>query len=361
MHVGEVALDHVDADDASEDVLGNRLEPHEVSAIRTTELIPRAAKAAGRKPMDEPGRPCHFPVMVGSRASNPRAVAMSVLRRLSLAAVILCLSFPAAAGRGALARSRAPVWEVFALRYATIPGFPVRYLVAGADTTRKLDIAMMFWLLKGPGGRRVLFDAGFYRQKFIHSWKPAGFVRPSDAVERFGIAPDSVTDVVVSHVHWDHLDGADLFPNARVWIQRAEYEYYVGADGMPLHPAIDTLDADMLAKLHQSGRVELVEGDGREILPGVTAYTGGKHTYASQYVSVHTAKGTVVLASDNVYLYENLDHHVPIAQTLDAKSNLAAQDRMKKIASARRLIVPGHDPAALERFPSVGPDVVKIE
>ena len=124
---------------------------------------------------------------------------------------------------------------------------------------------------------------------------------------------------------------------------------------------IDTLDADMLAKLHQSGRVELVEGDGREILPGVTAYTGGKHTYASQYVSVHTAKGTVVLASDNVYLYENLDHHVPIAQTLDAKSNLAAQDRMKKIASARRLIVPGHDPAALERFPSVGPDVVKIE
>src|SRR5437667_4721521 len=104
--------------------------------------------------MDEPGRPCHFPVMVGSRASNPRVVAMSVLRRLSLAAVILCLSFPAAAERGALARSRAPVWEVFALRYATIPGFPVRYLVCRLLLEKKNDIAMRVWLLKGPCGRR---------------------------------------------------------------------------------------------------------------------------------------------------------------------------------------------------------------
>ena len=285
---------------------------------------------------------------------------MSALPRLLLAAVTVCLPLAATGARGARAAPHAPVWEVYALRYATIPGFPVRHLVAGADTTRTLDIAMMFWLLKGPNGRRALVDAGFHRQKFIDAWKPADFIRPSEALERFGISPDSVTDVVISHVHWDHLDGADLFPNARIWIQRAEYEYYVGANGTPLHPAIDTLDAEMLWTLNRAGRVKLA-GDGQEILPGVTVYTGGKHTYASQYVGVRAAKGRVVLASDNVYLYENLDHHVPIAQTLDSKSNLAAQDRMKKIASAPRLIVPGHDPAVFERFPRAGPGVVKIE
>ncbi len=290
-----------------------------------------------------------------------RSRAAGALRGLALAAMIAAGGLAAGWGRAAAAAPRAALWQVYALRYATLPGFPVHDLVAGADTTRKTDIAMMFWLLEGPGGRRVLVDAGFYRQQFLDSWKPADFVRPSELVRRFGIAPDSITDVIISHVHWDHLDGADLFPNASVWIQRAEYEYYVGAHGVPLHDAIDTVDAEMLAKLEEAGRVHLVEGDGQEILPGVTAYTGGKHTYASQYLGVRTSKGTVVVASDNVYLYENLDKHAPIAQTLDARSNLAAQDRMRKIASAPRLIVPGHDPAVFQRFRSTGPGIVKIE
>jgi len=52
---------------------------------------------------------------------------------------------------------------------------------------------------------------------------------------------------------------------------------------------------------------------------------------------------------------------VPIAQTLDATANLAAQDRMKRIASDPRLIVPGHDPAVFQRFHGDAPDVVRIE
>ena len=261
----------------------------------------------------------------------------------------------------ATAAPRPPVWQVFALRYATVHAFPVAELVAGADTARTTDIAMMFWLLEGPRGRKVLVDAGFYRQKFLDSWKPADFVRPSEVVRRFGIAPDSVTDIIVSHIHWDHVDGADLFPNARIWIQRQEYEYYVGAGGLPAHDAIDTTDAKMLAGLDAAGRVHLVEGDAREILPGLTAYTGGKHTFASQYVGVHTANGTVVVASDNCYLFENLEKHAAIAQTLDAASNLAAQERMRKLASAERLIVPGHDPAVFTRFHVVAPGVARIE
>jgi glyoxylase-like metal-dependent hydrolase (beta-lactamase superfamily II) len=277
----------------------------------------------------------------------------------SLLAMVCAMVLVAAARSPAAPRP--PEWRVYAIHYATLPGFPVHDLVTGADTTRTLDIAMMFWLLQEPGGRRVLVDAGFYRQKFLDSWKPADYRRPSDAVQSFGIPADSITDVIISHVHWDHLDGADLFPRARIWIQREEYAYYVGANGAPLHDAIDTTDAAMLADLNRAGRVRLVDGDAREILPGLTVYTGGKHTFASQYVGVHTAKATVVVASDNCYLYENLDFHRPIAQTLDSTSNLAAQERMKKLASDRRLIVPGHDPAVFTRFHAVAPGIVAIE
>jgi glyoxylase-like metal-dependent hydrolase (beta-lactamase superfamily II) len=257
--------------------------------------------------------------------------------------------------------THATAWRIEAIRYATVHDFPVAALVTGADTTRRTDIAMMFWHLQGPAGRHVLLDAGFYRQKFLDDWKPANFVRPSEALAATGTPADSVTDIVVSHVHWDHLDGADLFPRARVWIQRAEYEYYVGANGQPLHSAIDTVDAEMLATLRRAGRVRLIAGDGVEILPGIRVYTGGKHTFASQYAGVRTAAGTVVLASDNLYLFENLERHRPIAQTLDSTSNLAAQERMKKIATAVRLIVPGHDPAVFERFPSARAGVARIE
>ena len=48
-------------------------------------------------------------------------------------------------------------------------------------------------------------------------------------------------------------------------------------------------------------------------------------------------------------------------QTLDAKSNLAAQDRMRKIAPKRQWIVPGHDPAVFQRFPSAGKGVAAIQ
>jgi len=281
---------------------------------------------------------------------SPRIVSMRAL----LSLVLALLAVPASAG------TKAPAWKIFAIRYATVPKFPVHELVAGADTSRTVDIAMMFWLLEGPDSRRVLVDAGFYRQKFLDDWKPADYRRPSDAASAAGVAADSVTDIIISHIHWDHLDGADLFPNARIWIQRDEYSHYVGDAGEALDAAIDSVDAAMLSGLNKAGRVQLVNGDAQEILPGIIAYTGGKHTFASQYVGVRTAKGTVVVASDNCYLYENLDKHRPIAQTLDAKSNLAAQDRMKKIASKAQWIVPGHDPAVFQRFPSAGPGVVAI-
>lgn len=252
-------------------------------------------------------------------------------------------------------------YEVFAIRYATIPGFPVEGLIKGADPARKMDIAMLVWLIRG-GGRNILVDSGFYRPQFFKNWKVKDFYRPDEAVAGAGVNAADITDVILTHAHWDHADGADLFPKAQIWIQKDEYAYYTGAAWQPggKHGGIEPDDVAFLLRANMRGRLHLVDGD-QEIVPGIRVYTGGRHTWQSQYVTVATKGGTVVLASDNMYLYENLDKHVPIAQTFDEQSNLAAQDRMKTLASDPRLIVPGHDPAVMTRFPKVFEGVVRIE
>ena len=254
-----------------------------------------------------------------------------------------------------------PVYEVYALRYATLPNFPVAELVAGADPARKLDIAMMIWLIRG-NGRNILVDSGFYHDRFFKDWQVKDFTKPSDTLKALDLKPEDITDVVITHMHWDHADGMDLFPNARIWIQKDELEYYAGQawQSKETHGGVDPEDVLTLVKLNTESRVGLVDGDAREIIPGITCYIGGKHTYQSQYVGVSTKAGIVVLASDNMYLYENLEKHVPIAATLDAASNLRAQDRMKQLASSK-LVIPGHDPAVMTRFPAVAPGVVKIQ
>jgi glyoxylase-like metal-dependent hydrolase (beta-lactamase superfamily II) len=255
-----------------------------------------------------------------------------------------------------------PEYEIYAIRYATLPGFPVSELVKGADPARKLDIAMMIWLVKG-NGRNILVDSGFYHERFFKDWQVKDFTKPSDTLSKLNLKPEDITDVVITHMHWDHADGMDLFPNARIWIQKDELEYYAGEawQSKNTHGGIDEDDVLTLVKLNTQGRVGLVHGDAQEIIPGVTCYTGGKHTYQSQYVGVNTAAGTVVLASDNMYLYENLERHAPIAATLDAASNLRAQDRMKEIAARPGLIVPGHDPVVFTKFPNPVPGVAKIQ
>ncbi len=121
-------------------------------------------------------------------------------------------------------------------------------------------------------------------------------------------------------MHWDHAGGIDLFPKARVWVQKDEYDYYTGEawQSPRTHGGIDADDVLEIVKRNTEGKVSFVRGDDDTSLSGVTFGVGGKHTFASQFVVVSTRPHTVVIASDNMYLYENMDAHAPIAQTLDA-------------------------------------------
>lgn len=260
-----------------------------------------------------------------------------------------------AAGLG-IAPGQAPRYSIQAIRYATIPQFPTHVLVAAAPRGERMDIAMVVWLIRGDG-RTILFDSGFHRQKWIDQFKVVDFVSPDEAVRAAGVDPAQVTDVIISHAHWDHMGGIDLFPKATIWIQKDEYEYYTGPAWQKggLHGGIDPEDVMNLVRLNLDGRVRLIDGDDVEILPGIRAYTGGRHTYASQYLRV-AGEPPYVLASDNCYLYRNIELHSPVATftPADTTANLAALDRMVSLAGSAERVIPGHDPLQFQRFPTQG-------
>ena len=247
-------------------------------------------------------------------------------------------------------------YRIDAIRYATVPDFPVSVLAVGAPEGETIDIAMAIWLIRA-NGRTILFDSGFHREKWFDLFDIADYIRPDSATRLAGVAPEEVTDIVVSHAHWDHMGGIDLFPEATIWIQEEEFRYYTGPAWQEggRHGGIDPDDILHLVRRNTAGTVRLIKGDAVEILPGITVYTGGRHTYASQYIQV-TGNPPYVLASDNCYLYRNLRQGLPVATftTEDRPANLDAQDRMVQLAGSAQRVVPGHDPEQFERFPSQG-------
>lgn len=262
----------------------------------------------------------------------------------------------------ALRASNTPEYSIQAIRYANSQGFPVAELVIGAPKDEKTDIAFVIWLIRG-GEHNILFDSGFHREKWFKEFPVAEFVRPDEAVKLAGIQPEEVTDIVISHAHWDHLGGIDLFPKATVWIQKEEFRYYTGEAWQPggNHGGIDPEDVQQLVKLNTEGRIRLVDGDNVEILPGIRAYTGARHTYASQYLRVE-GNPPFVLASDNCYLYRNLAEHKASATFSDADqpANIKNQARMIELAGSAERVVPGHDMLQFQKFPTQG-RVAKIK
>jgi glyoxylase-like metal-dependent hydrolase (beta-lactamase superfamily II) len=249
-----------------------------------------------------------------------------------------------------------PEYSIQAIRYAISPGFPLAGLVVGAPKGEKVDIAMVIWLIRG-GGRTILFDSGFHREKWLKNFPMTEYLRPDEAVKLAGVKPEEVTDIVISHAHWDHMGGIDLFPKANVWIQKDEYRYYTGDAWQPggNHGGIDPEDVKALLQVNTEGRLRLVDGDNVEILPGIRAYTGARHTYASQYFRIE-GNPTFVLASDNCYLYRNLAEHAASAtfSEADHAANIAAQARMIELAGSADRVVPGHDTLQFQKFPAEG-------
>ena len=262
-------------------------------------------------------------------------------------------------------RAQSPNYKVYAIRFAS-SAHPVAISVL-SDTgpnTDSISMAFSIWLIKGDNGKNILVDAGFLNGPEAKDFDLLGYIRPDSALAKVGLEAGQITDIILSHPHWDHIDGVGLFPNAHIWIQKEDYNYFVGASWASDSTSVyDKKDVRTMVELNMAHKVTLIDGDDKEILPDIRVYTGSRHTYNSQYAVVRTRSKSIVLASDNIWIYYSLEHMVPASKggTLDPAGYVRAMRRMKTLASSPKYIIPGHDAKVFTIFPLVAPGVVEIE
>lgn len=265
------------------------------------------------------------------------------------------------------ASAQAGKYEVYAIRFASLA---TRSAIADwalhGPATDSLDIDFIIWLIREKNGRNILVDAGFWRD--LQNAKDFGYtnyVRPDSMLEKLSLKGTDITDIILSHPHWDHIDGIDLFPNAHIWMQKDDYNYFAGGAWQKgaNHGGFVKKDVQKLVDLNLAGKLTLIDGDNKELFPGIKVYTGSKHTFNSQYVVVETGKDKIVLASDNIWIYYSLEYLSPpaVGGTLDTTAFINSMRRMKTLASDTRYIIPGHDAKIFSIFPAAAAGIARIK
>ena len=125
---------------------------------------------------------------------------------------------------------------------------------------------------------------------------------------------DMVDDVILTHLHYDHSGNFDRFPHAQFHLQEQELQYATGRymQYPHLQHAFELDDVCGLVRMNYSQRVRFYEGDD-EVRPGVHVHRTGGHSAGLQFVSVHTKRGWVVLASDSSHYYEHMESYRPFS------------------------------------------------
>ena len=265
-----------------------------------------------------------------------------------------------------IVNAQTPAYRVYALKFAgTSYPFTAADWADKGPKTESVKIDFMVWLIKG-NGKNILVDAGFLNDiDDAKDFKVIDYIRPDSALLKLGVKPGDITDIIFSHPHWDHIDGVSLFPNAHIWIQKEDFNYFVSTAWQKgqSNGGFAKRDVREMFDLNLAGKVTLVDGDNQELMPGIKVFTGSRHTYNSQYVLVETGTNKVVLASDNIWIYYNLEHLAPasIGGTLDPAGYVKAMQRMKTMVTDIKFIIPGHDAQVFSRFPQVLPGVVEIK
>lgn len=264
---------------------------------------------------------------------------------------------------GFTAFSQANNYEVYALKFATL-NFKIPVAMLAVGTTRKdsTNICYMVYVVKG-NNKTILVDAGFTETPPMYNMRAFTYIRPDSILKRININPNDITDIILTHPHWDHIGGIDLFPNVMLWMQEADFNYFVGAawqKGVD-NSGFNSKDVLKVIQKNIDKKLTLIKGDNVEIMPNIRVYTGSKHTYESQYVSVETGTNKVILASDNAWYYYNLTSLLSIPITFDQKAYIQNLKRMEMMVKDIDLIIPGHDPAVFSKFPKVADDVVRIK
>lgn len=242
-------------------------------------------------------------------------------------------------------------YQVYAVRYGTHSDRHAGLNFIGAEA-HDVPMPMDFfvWVIKGKD-RIFVVDTGFDPE--TGKKRQRDVVRPvAVGLQQSGLDLADVTDVIVTHMHYDHVGNHDLFPNARYHIQEKEMHFCTGACMCYPHlkHPFEVNDVQAMVRRIFEGRVVFHNGSS-EIVPGLSVHWVGGHSKGLQVVRVRTARGHVLLASDSSHYYANFEQRKPFPIVVDMEDVLRSYDTLYALASSPAHIIPGHDPLVIQRYP----------
>jgi glyoxylase-like metal-dependent hydrolase (beta-lactamase superfamily II) len=243
------------------------------------------------------------------------------------------------------------MYELHAIKYGELNARKRSDLFVGGDPhDGRIDMDYFLWVAIGPE-RVCVVDTGFGPE--VAARRGRRFIQsPVESLAILGVDAGEVDDVVITHMHFDHAGNFELFPNARFHVQDREMAFVTGRQMTHgfMRGAYEVDDVVRMVRAVYGDRVVFHDGDAA-IAPGLEIFLIGGHTRGLQAVRVATARGEVVLASDSSHYYENFEAGRVFSIVDSAAEVLEGYRRLIDLAARPELIVPGHDPLVMRRYP----------
>jgi len=242
-------------------------------------------------------------------------------------------------------------YEVYAIAYARHERGAAENFIGGDPHNAPMPLNYYVWVLRNAH-RTVVIDTGFDQRGA--KLRGRTITRPvPEGLKALDIDPATVTDVIITHMHYDHAGNDGLFPQARFHIQDKEMGFATGR--CMCHPGMnhpyEVEDVVAMVRRVFAGRVQFHDGDST-IFPGVSLHHIGGHARGLQAVRVMTRRGPVLLASDTAHHYAHLIER-RVFPTVDSVADVhAGYDRLHRLAPGIGHIIPGHDPLVTALYPA---------
>ncbi|MDG1852226.1 MAG: N-acyl homoserine lactonase family protein, partial [Gammaproteobacteria bacterium] len=241
-------------------------------------------------------------------------------------------------------------FEVYAIRYACVDRKASENFLGGDPHEAGMPMDYFVWLARSKS-KTWFIDTGFNQQ--AADKRERQFLRsPAEGLKLLGVDPAEAEDVIITHLHYDHIGNFDLFPKAQFHLQDSEMAYATGrymANPLFGH-AFEVDEIVAMVRNVYKGRVSFYDGD-VELAPNISVHHVGGHTKGLQVVRLWTQKGWMVLASDAAHYAANMDERRPFPIVVDVAQMMDGWDKMKTLVDDPANIIPGHDPEVMKIYP----------
>ena len=247
-------------------------------------------------------------------------------------------------------------YEIYAVRYARRDARRPSHFIGGDPHDTDMPMDYFVWVIRNDK-RQFVVDTGFTKE--MADKRKREYLRtPAAGLALLGIDAAKVKDVILTHLHYDHVGTFHDFPAAKFHLQDDEMSYVTGRH-MRHHQfnhGYEVEDVVGMVRLVFKDRVEFYDGTA-ELAPGVSLHRIGGHTHGLQCVRVMTQRGWVVLASDASHYYEHMETKRCFPTTFHLGEMVEGYGILKNLAASPRHIIPGHDPLVMARYAAPSKDL----